>query len=126
MNTTRKLKTKLILISCLILLLIVSLGLFQSWRQNSEVNQEIDSLQTNIKNLEKDNLELKELVEYFNSDAYIEEKARIDLGLKKPEEKVVVVSNQREQGVGSIQEQISKLETKNLSNPQKWLKYFFN
>jgi len=120
------LKTKLIFITSLIILLIIGFGLTKSWQRDSEVNQEITGLNSSIRDLEKDNLELKELVEYFNSDAYIEEKARIDLGLKKAEEKVVIVSNQREGGVNNVEENFSRINTNNLSNPEKWWLYFFN
>lgn len=120
------LKTKLIFVGSLAILIIIAVGLTQSWQKNSEVNHEITSLQTNIHNLEKNNLELKELVEYFNSDAYIEEKARIDLGLKKAEEKVVIVSAEREQSQSAAQVELSSSDTTSLSNPQKWWHYFFN
>lgn len=119
------LKTKLIFITSLIILMIIGLGLAKSWQRGSEVSQEITGLNSSIRDLEKDNLELKELVEYFNSDAYIEEKARIDLGFKKAEEKVVIVSKQRE-GVFSNDENFTKTNTNNLSNPEKWWLYFFN
>lgn len=120
------LKTKLIFITSLVILLIIGFGLAKSLQRDSEVNHEISSLNTSIKDLEKDNLELKELVEYFNSDAYIEEKARIDLGLKKAEEKVVIVSNQREGGFNNIGQEFSRINTSDLSNPKKWWRYFFN
>lgn len=119
-------KTKLIFISSLAILLIIGVGLTKSLQRDSEVNHEISGLNTSIKDLEKDNLELKELVEYFNSDAYIEEKARIDLGLKKAEEKVVIVSNQREKGFGNLERGTAEAQIKNLSNPEKWWRYFFN
>lgn len=119
------LKTKLIFITSLIIFMIIGLGLAKSWQRDSEVSQEITGLNSSIRDLEKDNLELKELVEYFNSDAYIEEKARIDLGLKKAEEKVVIVSKQRE-GVFNDDENFTKTNTNDLSNPEKWWLYFFN
>ena len=126
MDSHGGLKTKLIFITSLVILLIVGFGLAKSWQRDNEVNQEISGLNNSIIGLEKDNLELKELVEYFNSDAYIEEKARIDLGLKKAEEKVVIVSNQREGGFNSIEPEFSRANTSDLSNPEKWWLYFFN
>lgn len=126
MNNHGRLKTKLIFVTFLIALILVGAGLAKSWQRDNEVNQEISGLNGDILNLEKDNLELKELVEYFNSDAYIEEKARIDLGLKKADEKVVVVSNQREQGSSILNNNITETRSKKLSNPEKWWLYFFN
>lgn len=126
MNNRGGLKTKLIFITGIIVLLIIGVGLAGSWQRNSEVNQEIYGLENNITDLKKDNLGLKELVEYFNSDAYIEEKARIDLGLRKPNEKVVVVSQQRERSIIDSNLQANKAKQAQLSNPQKWWQYFFN
>lgn len=126
MNNQGGLKTKLIFVTSLIILLIIGVGLAKSWQRSSGVTQEISGLNNNIRDLEKDNLELKELVEYFNSDAYIEEKARIDLGLKKAEEKMVVVSNQREKGFKNPEQGITEAQIQNLSNPEKWWLYFFN
>jgi hypothetical protein len=79
-------------------------------------------LQNQIQTLEKDNSNLKELVTYLNSNAYIEEKARVDLGLKKAGEKVVVVNDLP---TDEISEANKNEEQKNLSNSQKWWKYFF-
>lgn len=126
MNNRGGLKAKIIFATCLIILLVVGVGLAKSWQRDNKVDQEISGLNSNIKNLEKDNLELKELVEYFNSDAYIEEKARIDLGLKKAEEKVVIVGNQREQGLNNFDKNSSRVNLEDLSNPEKWWLYFFN
>lgn len=126
MNNQGGLKAKIIFATCLIILLVVGVGLAKSWQRGNGINQEISGLGSSIKNLEKDNLELKELIEYFNSDAYIEEKARIDLGLRKAEEKVVIVGNQRKQGLNNLNKNISETNVENLSNPEKWWVYFFN
>lgn len=113
------------------LLLVVILVLFvynyvKNWGQNNEVNQEITSLENNIQNLEQDNAKLEELIEYFNSTAYIEERARRDLGLKKDGEKVVIITNQNDRKLPTISQPEEIKDQTNISNPKKWWDYFFN
>ncbi|MFA6410576.1 MAG: septum formation initiator family protein [Candidatus Buchananbacteria bacterium] len=104
------------------ILVVISINLFNTWQKNQQINQEINGLTQEIENLEKSNLEAKRLIEYFNSDAYIEEKARIDLGLQKAGEKVVVVPNTTSNAKNSEK---STEKPKDYSNPQKWWQYFF-
>ena len=78
-------KNKFILLFLIIILVFTAVNLAGNWQKNRQVNQEITGLEQEIGELEKNNLELKELIQYFNSTAYIEEKARLDLGLKKKE-----------------------------------------
>lgn len=120
-------KGKLVLLVLIIVLIFFAINLAKSWRQNSQIDQEVAVLEKDIKTLEEGNFKLKELIKYFNSSAYIEEKARLDLGLKKEGEKVVVVTettnqnntNQAEPNLASTD------KDKNSSNVQKWWKYFF-
>jgi len=107
----------------IIVLIFIIINLAKSGQKSQKINQEIVGLEQEIKNIEKNNLDLKELIEYFNSTAYIEEKARIDLGLKKEGEKVVVISDFA-QGE-TPKSKISNGEEKELSNPQKWWRYLF-
>jgi|SRR3989344_3562466 len=123
-----KWKNRILFLFGFIVLVFISFNLFQSLQINSEVNQEIALLEEDIQILEKDRLELKELIEYFNSTAYIEEKARVDLGLKKEGEKVVIVTNEiKNSAAGSLASIDGTAGKKGPStNPQKWLKYFFD
>lgn len=118
-------KSKAFLLVLIIVLITITLNLSQNYSKNKEVNEEIASLRQEISSLEQENLQFQELINYFNSDAYIEEKARIDLGLKKQGEQVVVVT-------GDISEQIAQqtnsqtyTNNKNKSNPKKWWDHFF-
>ncbi len=124
MKNRINLKIKLFFIVVVIVLVLVLFGLSRGWQRNHEVSQEINGLQTNIQNLQKDNLQLKELVQYLNSDAYVEEKARIDLGLKIPEEKVVVVSQTSTATETTTAENLKN--NLNASNFKKWWRFFFN
>jgi len=107
-------------------LILLGVNFINSWIKNNKINQEISSLKTEIGNVETNNTRLKNLIEYFNSNAYIEEKARRDLGLKLKGERVIVVNDNKTASnpMKSEGSQIARSET-NLNNPQKWWLYFF-
>ena len=115
------------LISAILLLVLIFGGIsfYKSWSRSKAVNDEIAQLQTNIRNLEQDNKDFQELIEYFNSDAYIEERARTDLGLKKDGEKVAVVPKTEETEATTVSK-TSVSNNSELTNPQKWWNYFFS
>ena len=120
-------KNRFIILFLIIILIFAAVNLAGNWQKNRQVNQEITGLEQEIGELEKNNLELKELIQYFNSTAYIEEKARLDLGLKKEGEKVVIASGQANQ-VAQPSDPSPQAEEKKttLSNLEKWWQYFFN
>jgi len=128
-NTKPKIrsKSKLVLLVLIIVLIFFAINLAKSWHQNSRIDQEVAVLEKDIKNLEEGNFKLKELIKYFNSSAYIEERARLDLGLKKEGEKVVVVSETADQDNKNQAETdaISNNGNNEISNLQKWWKYLF-
>jgi len=121
-------KNKLFFLIGIIILVLAAISLAKSFTQSHQVNQEISGLEEEIVTLEQGNLGLEKLIEYFNSDAYIEEKARLDLGLKKEGEKLVIVSDQntkQKNNSENLAEDEEKLD-QNASNPKKWWHYFFN
>ncbi|MDD2807199.1 MAG: septum formation initiator family protein [Patescibacteria group bacterium] len=116
-----KIKKWLTSIVLLLVLMVVVYSLAQSWLKNQEVNSEIVGLQTNIDNLEKENEQYQQLIEYLNSNAYLEEKARTDLGLKKQGEKVVVLP----QNLINNQATATDDQASSQSNLSSWINYFF-
>lgn len=110
----------------LLLLIFVCSGLLRIYLRNYEIDQEIAELRNEILFLEKDNIELHELIDYFNSSAFIEEKARADLGLGKEGERVVVVSDELKQDIKKMVNDADNASIeKDLENPHKWFRYFF-
>lgn len=86
------------LIYSLVLLLLFSVAIgflvYSNWRINkrrAELVSKIQHLQQEIQVAEKKNQELKSGISESLSPSYLEERARSDLGLKKPGEEVVVV-----------------------------------
>lgn len=86
--------------------------------QNYKIDQKIKSLRDEVKTLEGENKRLLQNIEYYKTDEYKEKVARQRFGLKKPDEKVVVIVPAKEP------EKEEKKEEK-LSNPEKWWKFFF-
>lgn len=103
-----------------VILLVIVINFIRNWQTGRSIDSEISELQNTATTLEQENVQFKQLIEYFNSSAYVEERARIDLGLKKRGEKVVIVPSEFASSTPSTIEQSSEK-----SNVQKWLDYFF-
>lgn len=101
---------------------IIVVSYSKDFIQTRQVDNEIVKLEEDIAMIQKRNVELSELIKYFDSDMYTEKKARMELGLKKPEESVVVIPHEET----SVRDQKQKKEEeKNLPNIIKWWRYFF-
>lgn len=87
--------------------------------QNYKINKKIEGLRNDIVTLEQDNKNLTQDIEYFKTSAYKEKVARQRLGLKKPDEKVIVI-------VPSKEGEKEKDKAKELPNLQKWWNFFFH
>ena len=123
-KTKIKGKNKFFFLIGIIVLVVVAVNLTKTWMKSHEINQEITGLEQEIDNLIRTNDELKGLIQYFNSDAYVEEKARIDLGLKKEGEKVVIITDQNGNGANNQNPRASgETDENSVSNPQKWWVY---
>ncbi len=99
----RKLKVEFFLSLALLFLVIYSLYIFFGSENNVYRYVEKVYMKKNlvneIENLKKENLSLKEKIEFLKrDDFYIEKKAREDLGLKKENEEIyVIIDNSKPQ-----------------------------
>lgn len=114
----------LVVIFCVIALIIF--GFVRTYYQDYKVKQEIENLQKEVDNLQKKKFQSMELLDYVTSDAFVEEKARTELNLKKPGEKVLIIPNMPQttptvEAYPTISESGQKL-----SNPIKWWYYFIH
>jgi cell division protein FtsL len=109
------------LLTALVAAVLVAFGYARAYYQNYKVNQEIKSLQEQVRGLEHKKLESMEILKYVTSDAYVEEKARSELNLKKPGENVLIFKNLAESTpfVSS-----TAVDRGVLSNSIKWWYYF--
>lgn len=76
-----------LLVAYLVFLLAKSL-----WT-NYDLKETVKQLENQISQLQEQKKELENLIVYYNSDAFKELEARKKLGLKRPDEKVLIVSN---------------------------------
>ena len=104
--------------------LVISLG--QESYRKYQLTKEINGLKSEIERLEGKNQQLADLMEYFQEGSYLEKEARLKLNLKKPGEKVVVISQPT---VAEVDERIVAETEKEVShettNFWKWWEYFF-
>jgi cell division protein FtsL len=111
---------------CLIVIAVIILPVYKNAKQRFAVNNEIGDLQKQINNLESSNNDLAKMETYLQSDQYAEKEARINLGLKKPSEKVAVIENTDSNGFASDTGGLSgDGSDKKNSNPVEWWNYFF-
>lgn len=141
MNNNRPLKnsffikfffnSKFIFVIALVVLLTLSFPIIKNFSQRNKAAVEIKELEAEIESMNKKNGELRQLMDYLNSDRYLEEQARLNFGLKKPGEETAVIEMEGEREDGNKKSiydipGLEKIENpKPLSNPEKWLKYFF-
>ena len=116
------LKSWLFFLAAIIIFLSLAINFYQTWQRRQGVRAEIETLKKEIINLEQNKIELSELIDYLNSTAYIEKKARTDLGLKKIGEKTVIIPNLNQPITPQQLEADQK--SSDLSNPIKWWHYF--
>lgn len=130
------LNQKTLALAGLAVIVLISFPLAKNISQRYKISQEIKELEAEINNLENQNTNLKEFIGYLESDQFVEERARLNLGLKKEGEEVAVISGEAAtiQNNGNKEESaatgifgIEKEEpAKPIGNPRKWWRYFFN
>lgn len=121
-STKRFFSSRLFLIVLLVCTLLIAISYARAYYQDYAVRQEIARLQQEVGNLEHKKLESFELLKYVSSDAYVEEKARVEFDLKKPGEQVLVIEGDTMQASDvPVVEDRSVPST--LKNPAKWWYY---
>lgn len=87
----------------------------------------LKDLEKEVEILEKEKIVLEDKVTYESTDSFIEESARNDLNMVKPNERVFVIVDKG----NSVQLEENKLEesvkyTENRSNIEQWFSLFFD
>jgi len=113
--------SKFFVVFCLFLFIFLLFGLAKGTIRSYRVNAEVDQLQSEINRLDKQNQDFEQLVKYLNTDTFIEQEAKLKLGLKKANENLVIIPDSEI----PIKEKNAVTE-ENKSNPEKWWAYFFN
>lgn len=99
--------------------------------RNIEVNDQIDFLQREADTLTSENQDLSQLLAYLHTDARYEREGRERLGLKKPDESVLVVphtSKSADNAAVSVADASSGATntTRFWGRPGRWWRYFFS
>jgi len=105
-------------------LVLISVPAIRNYTQERAINLEINEARAEIDRYASKNKELNDVIGYLESDQAVEEKARLNLGLKKQGEKVVVIVDRPQVSENSLAQANSSQSE--LSNPHKWLNYFFS
>ena len=115
----------------LIILIAISGPLYRNIKQRNNINNEIKEMEDEVKRLEKKNSDLRKMIDYLGSNQFLEEQARLNFGLKKPGEEVVVIKDNSI--IGNINsssvprdEDISDKMMDKVNNPRRWLGYFLD
>lgn len=115
-------------------IILISFPFAKNFLKQYRINKEISALKREIADLQDKNVDLKKFVSYLGSDQFVEEQARLNLGLKKPGEELIVikpVSEEASSGTSSestifnIKGNANAKPAVKKSNPKKWLGYFF-
>ena len=108
-----------------IILVFLAISVTRAVYQNYQINQEIDRLRGETERLQAKKLETLNMLNYVQSPTFVEDKARSELNLLRPGEKVAVIpsgpaiktQNPRQENDGLVQ-------SKDIGNPTKWWRYF--
>ncbi len=96
----------------------------RAYYQEYVVRSEIDTLHEEVRDLEVKKLQTIEVLKYIQSPAFVEEKARTELNLLKPGEKMAIIPSGSFQN-STRQPEHDLLKWSNVKNPIKWFKFFF-
>jgi len=111
--------SKIFFLAILVLIFVILVNISKIYLKNYQIKREIKKLEKQISVLEKREFELKNLINYLNSETFLEEEARIKFGLGKEGESLVIIK-------GDEGEEREKEGTaKRKSNPFLWWDYFF-
>lgn len=106
------------------LVMLLTFSYIRAYYQEYRVRSDINTLREEVRELEVKKLQTIDILKYVQSYAFVEEKARTELNLLKPGEKMAVIPS------GSFknsprQPEPDLLKWSKVKNPIKWFKFFF-
>lgn len=106
------------------ILILLFFPLFKNQQKNKALQEEISKIQAEIAKHEKSNEELRELLSYLESEQSAVEKGRLNFGLQKAGEQVIVVKR-KALVEDELNVSLGNDKNREVSNFQKWINYFF-
>jgi len=113
----------------ILILVSISVPLAKKYSQRYGVSQEVKDLQKEIAAQEEKNSELKDMMEYLQTDQFVEEQARVNLNYRMEGEVVAVIKNELPEfdfALAGTAAGKQARQNARLNNPQKWWQYFFS
>ncbi len=112
------------LLAMLVVFFVFSGAFIRSYYQDYQVKKEIERLQKEAAAMESKKLKSLELLNYFQSEEFVEKKAREEMNLVKPGEQAAIVRDLG--GVQKSGQPSDNMIKSDLPNYKKWWNYFFN
>lgn len=113
------------------LFLVVVLGLllsslFNVLNKKSAIDEEINALKTEAARAQSQNSEFKQMIQYLQSDQFVEEQAKLKMGLRREGEKVAVVTNASDSPVvvANPEPAVANSQPDNSGLQERWQRWF--
>ncbi len=108
-------------------LILVAVSTARESYQGWKVDQEIQGLRAQAEALEGRKNNLSSMLARLQSPDTVDQQARMRLGVQKPGEQVFILqAGQNTQAFAITQNMASEVPSVDISNPQKWINYFFH
>lgn len=107
------------------LLFVVGVSTARESYREWQTDQEIRGLQSEVVKLEGRKNELTDLLERLKSPEAVDARAREQLGVRKPGERVLVIKDWKEETTTGEQDKDKAVAALPTGNPQRWLYFFF-
>lgn len=115
--------SRMFIVALILLVVFIGAGVVRAYLQQYALQREISSLQDEIASLEQKKLESIELLSYVMSPVFAEERARVELNMKKPGERVAVIEIP---GTARAPEASQQAAGQSTANPIQWWYYFLH
>ena len=130
----RIVELRLFLVINLFILFFLSLSFGREFLRDYQIQREIKGLRAEAESLEARNLEIASYNADLQTVEFLEEEARLRLGLADPGEQLVVIVDDQITESGGQEDSVSdkltthnsQLTTSDISNPTRWYYYFFD
>lgn len=117
------------------LLAVFAVPLTKNWRQKRAIDREVAELEQQVNDLEHKSSNLKQVLDFMQSDQFVEQEARTKLNYKKPGEEVAVIESRPGENTASPSSSnifdlppappTERTEARLTGNLGNWLNYFF-
>lgn len=122
---------KVLFLIALVSLVMIAQPLIRETYKKNQISQEIERLEKQAQEIDRENFEVEERLTYLESEEYKKKEAKDKLGLRDPGEFVVFVKPRASQENNSTNEEtpiIKSIAPDDSLTPNsiKWWRYFFN